>query len=73
MALEFGFEVGVAEDAFVGGEVFAVEAEEAAVEGEGWEEGEGGWACAGFEGDGGGGGSREVAEGGSHCWRGVYS
>ena len=46
-----------------------MQTEEAAVEGDGWEEGERWWPGAGFEGDGGGGGRCKETEAGAHVGR----
>lgn len=62
---KLGFDVCVSEDSLFRFELFAVNPEEAAVEGDGWEEGDLGGCAADFEsGDHGRG---ESAEGGTHC------
>ena len=63
---KFGFDVYVTEQARFRVELLAVNAQEAAVEGNGREEGERRRVGARFEGDGRWGGRGEEAEGGAH-------
>lgn len=66
MAVELGFYVCVAEDAFFGVELSTVQTEEATVERDGWEEIERWWTIAGTGFDTGGGRCGEPAGGCAH-------